>query len=120
MVADDRLSAILQSINDNVWVIEEAGNLLGWIHVFKAHRVASRLFYEIGGLVVDPTARHKGYGRKLVEFVAKIAETDNIALRVRCHSQREEAHAFYKRLGFSSNKTQKVFQMHFNESLKSE
>ncbi|KZN13926.1 GNAT family N-acetyltransferase [Marinomonas sp. TW1] len=110
-VADERLRCVLQSSSDNVWVFEESDSILGWLHVFKAYRVASGMFYEIGGLVVAPDARKKGIGRKLVEFAAKESEAENIELRVRCNSQRKDAHEFYKRLGFSASKTQSVFKM---------
>jgi len=58
-VADERLRCLLQSTNDKVWVFEELGIILGWIHTFKAYRVASGMFYEIGGLVVDSKTRKK-------------------------------------------------------------
>jgi ribosomal protein S18 acetylase RimI-like enzyme len=110
-VADERLRCVLKSTNDKVWVFEESDIILGWVHIFKAHRVASGMFYEIGGLVVDPEARNKGVGRKLVEFAAEESETENIELRVRCNSQRKDTHEFYKKLCFSSSKTQIVFKM---------
>jgi len=110
-VADERLRYLLQSTNDKVWVFEESDIILGWIHSFKAYRVASGMFYEIGGLVVDPNTRKKGIGRKLVEFAVKQAAAQNIELRVRCNAQRQETHQFYEKLGFSSTKTQHVFKM---------
>jgi len=110
-VAEERLRCLLKSTNDKVWLFEESGIILGWVHTFKAHRVASSMFFEIGGLVVDPKTRNKGIGRKLVEFAAKQAEAQNVELRVRCNSQRQEAHQFYEKLVFSSTKTQHVFKV---------
>jgi N-acetylglutamate synthase-like GNAT family acetyltransferase len=109
-IACERLRFLLESVTDEVWVFEESSIILGWIHVFKANRVASLSFNEIGGLVVDPKARKQGIGRKLVEFAAKRAKDKNIELRVRCNSQREETHQFYTKAGFTSTKAQHVFK----------
>lgn len=108
--ADKRLRSLLKSTNDRLLVFEESNLILGWIHIFKAHRVASAMFYEIGGLVVDPKARNQGIGRKLVEFVVEQSAAENIGLRVRCNSLRKETHKFYEKLGFSSTKEQYVFK----------
>lgn len=89
-IAGERLKCLLESINDQVLVFEESNIILGWVHVFKAQRVASATFYEIGGLVVCPKGRKKGIGRKLVKFAAKQSEVQNSELRVRCNSQRKE------------------------------
>jgi len=108
-IAVKRLQHLLESTNDDVWVYEK-DKLLGWIHVFKAHRVASATFYEIGGLVVDPKYRGVGIGRKLVEFVAEQSKHQHMELRVRCNAMRKEAHLFYEKSGFTDAKTQKVFK----------
>jgi N-acetylglutamate synthase-like GNAT family acetyltransferase len=110
-IAEERLQCLLESANDEVWVFEESSIILGWIHVFKAYRVASSSFNEIGGLVVNPKVRKKGIGRKLVEFAAKQATNQSIELRVRCNSQREETHQFYIKAGFTNSKAQYVFKM---------
>ena len=115
-VADERLRVLLESNNDKVWVFNESDSILGWIHVFKAHRVASGMFYEIGGLVVDPDFRKKGVGRELVDFAAKEIDAENAELRVRCNSQRKDTHEFYRKLGFSNSKMQFVFKKYFNNS----
>ncbi|MEH6453701.1 MAG: GNAT family N-acetyltransferase [Psychromonas sp.] len=108
----ERLKCLLASTNDEVWVFDESNIILGWIHVFKAHRLASSTFNEIGGLVVAPTARNRGIGRLLVEFVAKQSRDKNLELRVRCNSHREDTHKFYLKTGFTNSKTQHVFTMH--------
>ncbi len=110
-VAEQRLQCLLESSNDEVWVFEESNRLLGWIHVFKANRVASAAFNEIGGLVVDPDSRNKGIGRKLVEFACRHSIALDLELRVRCHSKRQEAHRFYEKMGFSHSKSQYVFDI---------
>jgi len=110
-IADKRLQCLLDSNNDWVWVYEESHVVLGWIHVFQANRVASADFFEIGGLVVDPTMRKKGIGRQLIEFVHQACSIEASELRVRCNAKREEAHQFYQKVGFSQSKAQYVFKM---------
>lgn len=116
LVAEERLQCLIDSPSDNVWIFEDTGIILGWIHVYKAHRLASAAFFEIGGLVVTPEARNKGIGRQLVEFACEQAKNQNIALRVRCNAKRKETHAFYEKIGFIMTKTQYVFQMNVGES----
>ncbi|KXO09034.1 GCN5-related N-acetyltransferase [Moritella sp. JT01] len=115
LVAEERLQCLIDSSNDDVWVFEDAGIILGWIHVYKAHRLASAAFFEIGGLVVTPEARNKGIGRQLVEFACEQAQNQNIALRVRCNAKRQDTHEFYERMGFITTKSQHVFEMYLGD-----
>ncbi|WP_178969298.1 GNAT family N-acetyltransferase [Neptunomonas phycophila] len=110
-LADERLKCLLESKNDWVWVFEESDDILGWIHLFKAHRVASSTFYEIGGLVVNPETRNVGIGRRLVEFAVKHSEVQKSELRVRCNSKRLDSHLFYEKTGFVNSKKQFVYRM---------
>lgn len=45
--------------------------MIGWIHVFGAHRVEAEPFAEIAALVVDETRRGRGTGAALVEAAAE-------------------------------------------------
>lgn len=105
----ERLRSLLASETDAVWVAESAGQLLGWVHAFVAHRLASAAFVEIGGLVVDDTARRSGVGRALVQCVSEYAQKRDMAVRVRCNAKRTDSHAFYRDIGFDSLKSQQVF-----------
>jgi N-acetylglutamate synthase-like GNAT family acetyltransferase len=109
-VARDRLNVLLDSDADQVWVFEKEKQILGWIHVFIAHRLASAEFAEIGGLVVNTEHRRTGIGRCLVVAAQEWAAQLELRLRVRCNSKREETHHFYKALGFSEMKLQIVFE----------
>ncbi|AOT10407.1 GNAT family N-acetyltransferase [Pseudoalteromonas luteoviolacea] len=107
--AQQRLAYLLESTNDDVWVCEVNGHIAGWLHGFKAHRLASDMFYEIGGLVVDTKVRKQGVGKLLVGQAYQYAQQLNLELRVRCNSKRVETHEFYNRLGFTQAKQQSVF-----------
>lgn len=105
-----RLEEVLASDTDIVWIYQDGTKIKGWIHLFVALRLASEKFAEIGGLVVDQSHQRSGIGRKLVETAIKWSEQNNLSLRVRCNSEREGAHKFYKSLGFKVQKTQIVHE----------
>ena len=106
-----RLAAISERGDDAVFVAQSAqGHVVGWAHVFIANRIETDRFAELGGLVVSGAVRRQGVGRQLVaaaETWAKAQRTEK--LRVRCNIVREEAHAFYRQLGYETLKHQAVF-----------
>ncbi len=109
----DRLQLMLNSNNDKVWVFEKHSKIIGWVHAFRAFRIASAAFIEIGGMVVDPRHRRKAVGSKLVKQVKCWATENKLVLRVRCNVERESAHHFYAALEFSKIKSQHVFEYSF-------
>lgn len=96
---------------DNIAFVAMAGHkMVGWIHAFKALRIESKPFIEIGGLVVDDESRKLGIGKQLVNEIYKWAKQQDCEdLRVRCNTKRSEAHRFYYAMGFIESKEQKVF-----------
>ena len=89
-----------------------AGNIVGWVHAFKALRIETRPFVEIGGLVVDEALRGRGIGKKMIESVKQwCVECKIPILRLRTNTKRKEAHQFYRSLGFTEIKEQKVFEL---------
>lgn len=111
-IVTERLNRVLGHNDHCVFVVEDGNRIVGWIHGFRALRVESDPFVEIGGLVVDEQYRRKGVGRELVGKVRKWAIHGDIKkLRVRCNVNRKETHEFYKKLGFVETKEQKVFDL---------
>jgi len=108
-IARERLANVLQSPFDSVVVAITNNVIVGWVHLFIANRVASPSFVEIGGLAVHPDYRKQGIGKRLV-IESKKSLNNNLPLRVRCHSLREDAHKFYAALGFIKVKEQYVFE----------
>jgi GNAT superfamily N-acetyltransferase len=104
-----QLNTFLSEPDHGIFVTEQDGKLIGWVHVYR-----SQLFYlsfaEIGGLVVDESFRGQGIGRALMEKCEEWARSKGIPeIRLRSGSHRTEAHKFYERIGYEQIKQQKVF-----------
>lgn len=107
-----RLRSLAGRSEDTVLVAEEAGAVIGWIHVRGVWQVDSDPHAEIAGLVVDEARRSRGTGAALVEAAAAWATAHGFtALRVRSNTVRLRTHAFYERLGFTRVKTQVVLAL---------
>ncbi|WP_421869991.1 GNAT family N-acetyltransferase [Motiliproteus sp.] len=106
-LAESRLQALLNSSNDQVWICERDGMVVGWLHAFIALRDA---FAEIGGLAVEPAFRRQGVGRALVQQAKHWAADQQLAVRVRSRIERAEARRFYRAQGLIPSKQQQVFE----------
>jgi N-acetylglutamate synthase-like GNAT family acetyltransferase len=106
-----RLESLTADPDHLVLVATDAHDeVVGWVHAFVAHRVQTRPFAEIGGLVVSPAHRRIGAGLALCRRVAQWAEDLGLLqVRVRSRSDRAEAASFFEALGFSRTKIQYVF-----------
>ncbi|MDP2471126.1 MAG: GNAT family N-acetyltransferase [Candidatus Palauibacterales bacterium] len=90
---------------------DEAGSVVGWIHVFRSPRLGGEPFAELGGLVVTEGLRGHGIGSRLVAEAESWALGQGIAtLRIRTRTTRNDARLFYEDLGFVLTKTQVVFE----------
>ena len=102
--------AILNSDPHHKIFVAEQSDLLGWIHVSVIETLESGSFAEIRGLVVTEPHRGSGIGRRLVAAAEQWSIQKRCSrIRVRTNIVRVEAHAFYKKLGYVSKKTQDVF-----------
>jgi len=106
-----RLERIQQENHHALYVAERSdGQVIGWIHAYVRHLVVVDAHAEVGGLIVDQDCRKRGVGRLLMQTVEQWARRQGCrAVRVRSNVVREGAHAFYKRIGYSTVKTQAVF-----------
>lgn len=93
-----------------VLVVTENEMIRGWIQVFQTIRLESGRFCEIGGLIVEESARGNGCGRLLIKAAAAWTRKAGFnKLKVRCNIVRQQAHDFYESNGFIAEKQQKVF-----------
>jgi GNAT superfamily N-acetyltransferase len=108
---EKRLSYLLDHPEDAVFVGETEGWVIGWVHVGVYVTVESDAAGEIRGLVVDAGHRGGGVGRRLMERAEEWARERGLGtMRVRSNVVRDEAHAFYQRLGYTIAKTQHAFR----------
>jgi len=93
-----------------LYVAEDDGRVLGWIHVSAIESLADEPKSVIDALIVDESVRSRGIGRLLVaRGEAWAAQRGHRTLRVRTRITRDRAHHFYKRCGFILDKTQHIF-----------
>jgi GNAT superfamily N-acetyltransferase len=97
------------SAGHEVLVAVAGGVIVGWLHVREEWALESGGRAEIAGLVVDAERRNLGIGARLVaEADAWARARGHARLRVRSRVEREDAHRFYRRLGFQDTKVQAV------------
>ena len=90
--------------------VAESDVIVGWIQIVRTLTLESGFCGEIRGLVVAKTHRELGIGKKLVAAAEKWAASHQCErIRVRTNVTRDDARAFYSKLGYSISKTQCVF-----------
>jgi GNAT superfamily N-acetyltransferase len=107
-----RIERIQQLDDHALFVMERAdGDLIGWVHVYLCPLVVTDLETEIGGLVVDERYRDRGIGQLLMRHAEQWSREKGCqALRLRSNVTRENAHAFYERMGYKKIKTSWMFR----------
>jgi GNAT superfamily N-acetyltransferase len=107
-----RLESIQESENHEFSVaVLPKGEVAGWMHIYVRHMVMSDPMAEVEGLVVDGAHRRTGIGRLLMEHAEEWARRRGIAIvNLRSNAAREDAHAFYRSLGYEYVKHQAVFR----------
>lgn len=106
-----RFAAVRDDDRNAVFVADDDGACIGWIHVSVVESIESDTFAEIRGLVVSEARRGAGAGAALVTRAEEWAREKGCAkVRVRSNLIRERTHRFYERLGYRVVKSQKVFE----------
>jgi len=107
-----RFPEILAEREHAILVAERDGaELAGYIEIFPFRTVGSDARMEIAGLVVDEAFRSQGIGRLLMEHAENWGRAKGFQeAGLRSNVIREGAHAFYEKLGYRVNKTQKSFR----------
>ncbi len=102
----DRLEHVDKSDIDYLFVCEENGRIEGLLGFrIRVNLEEVSKFGEISAIVVRPESRKKGVGRYMMDYA------DRLAKEVGCKgmwlvsgfAREEEAHKFYKRLGYEIN-----------------
>ncbi len=102
----DRLEHVEKSDIDFLFVCEEDDGILGLLGFrLRVNLEEVSKFGEISAIVVRPESRKRGVGRYMMDYA------DNLARDMGCKgmwlvsgfAREEEAHKFYKRLGYEVN-----------------
>ena len=99
----NRLRLVAESPIDSLYVCEEHSKILGLLgfRIRENIEEVSR-FGEVSALVVNTDARLKGVGRFMMDYAEKLAKESGCkgAWLVSGFAREEQAHKFYKRLGY--------------------
>lgn len=94
---------------NRVWAALAGDEVVGWLHVLVSERLDQEPFVELGGLIVAPSWRGRGIGRRLLTAAEGWGRRRGCELfRIRSHEKRDEAHRFYERMGYRRVKRQQV------------
>lgn len=102
----DRLEYVENSDIDYLFICEENGDIQGLLGLrIRVNLEEVSKFGEISAIVVRPESRKKGVGRYMMEYADKQArDLGCIGMwLVSGFGREEEAHNFYKRLGYEIN-----------------
>jgi GNAT superfamily N-acetyltransferase len=106
-----RLAAIASDPDSAVLVAEARdGAVVGWVQVRTLQLLQRDACAEVCGLVVEEAWRRRGIGGLLVAAAEDWARRQGVdVLRLRSNVVRDDAHAFYRRLGYADSKTSLLF-----------
>jgi len=102
---EQRLHYIEQSSIDSLFVLEADGAVKGALGFRLRENIEDTSCYgEISLMVVSSGERKKGLGKMLMEYAEQLAKENNcIGTWLVSGLGREEAHQFYKKLGYQIN-----------------
>lgn len=102
----------LDSGREIVFVAEIDNIVVGYIHAEIYNLLYHETMVNVLGIAVSSDCRRSGVGRSLLEHTKNWAKELGInVIRLNSGSARKEAHAFYRVMGFDSEKEQICFNM---------
>ena len=100
----------LNAAREAVFVAEVGGNVVGYIHVERYDTLYFESMANLLALSVKEEYQKMGIGKALLRASERWARENGIfMMRVNSGIQRTNAHQFYERMGYSSEKEQKRF-----------
>lgn len=101
----ESLRKILQHPDYEVAVIVEDGKVVGWMNLCVRYRIEDNPFLQIIAVVIDPTKRGMGLGKKFLNYAETQAKKKNLKLiGLYSNKTRIETHKFYRAQGFQETK----------------
>lgn len=106
-----RLAALREWPDQEAFVAEIDGRVVGLCHVQGVRMLISGGYAEIQALVVAAGRQGQGLGKRLVAHACEWAGARGYErVRLRSNVAREAAHAFYEHLGFEKAKASYAFE----------
>lgn len=100
----------LDKSREAVFVADYEGRVIGYVHVERYDTLYMETLANILGLAVRSNSRWLGEGRMLMKAAEDWArENGAVGVRLNSGGQRKEAHAFYRAVGYLSEKEQMRF-----------
>lgn len=105
------LKKLLNSRSDLILVAEISGKVVGYIHASDYDLIYAPHMKNIMGIAVFEQYRRRGVGKALLCAVEQwAAQTGADAIRLCSGEEREDAHEFYKSVGYIYGKKQLNFK----------
>lgn len=100
--------SVIRKNGGEIIVADNGEKVIGCVCVLIDARLAEGVYAEIVSLVVSEKQRGKGIGKNLIKKAEKWAAHRVEKIRVRANEVRIGALLFYKTLGYTEVKTQKI------------
>jgi N-acetylglutamate synthase-like GNAT family acetyltransferase len=111
-----RLDAILAQPDQGLFVAEQDGTVVGFVHVFARLALEIAPCAQIQALVVAEAARRTGAAQRLVAAVEVWARAHGLTwLSLYCTTGRDAAHGFYPAAGFEAASTATRFNKRLDD-----
>jgi GNAT superfamily N-acetyltransferase len=108
-----RLEYLIQDNYHVIYVAEVDDKVVGWVHASIYKTLLSEVTATILGLVVDHTFHRQGIGRELMRRAEEWARNNGCqGIILKSNVIRQDAHTFYRGIGYENVKSQYVFTKH--------
>lgn len=111
-----KLAYLLSGDKDRLFVAELAGEVVGYIHACTYEQTYVVSLKDIMGIAVSHHHQRQGIGKALLRRAEAWAkESGASGIRLVSGETRTNAHAFYRHMGYTSNKKQLNFKKQWEE-----
>ncbi len=111
-----KIEILAARTNDVVFVCEQGGQVVGYIHGSPYELLFSGSLVNILGFVVKESRRNQGIGGRLMRHLEQWGREHGFSgIKLLSHPSRTTAHRFYEKRGFRFTKDQKNFIKNWSE-----
>nr|WP_148932687.1 GNAT family N-acetyltransferase [Paenibacillus methanolicus] len=114
-----KIDIIAKKTNDKIFVFEQNGRVVGYIHGSPHELLFADSLVNILGFVVSAELRNQGIGGRLIAHLEQWGERSGYSgIKLLTHPSRAAAHRFYERRGYVFTKDQKNYIKAFENGAK--